>query len=70
MPNPVICGECERYTDGLCAPVKEKYGWTPVKYDQKPPENCPYKYSHCSTCGAPIHNGKCSDKDCITNIRR
>jgi len=61
--TPEICGICERFFEGYCIPIKEKYGYESVTIDQKPSINCPYENSHCS-CGAPIINGNCYDENC------
>jgi hypothetical protein len=63
MEQPETCGVCERFFEGFCIPVKEKYGLEYVNADQKPSENCPYKYGKCE-CGAPIAKGYCTDEDC------
>ena len=45
--KPEKCGDCERYFEdpqqgGFCTPLKDKYGWEHVDFDQEPGPNCPY----------------------------
>jgi hypothetical protein len=61
--KPETCGQCERYDDGYCTPIKEKYGLTPVEKNYAPYDGCPYEESHCY-CGDFIVNGYCVDKEC------
>jgi len=61
--KPTTCGLCERYLDGYCIPIKEKYGWTPVNPDKAPWDGCIYDDSQCS-CGHPIVDGWCTNDDC------
>ena len=64
MDKPETCGECERFFDGHCVPVKDKYGSEPVSAYQAPSVNCPYEYGKCDKCKSPIVDGKCSNWDC------
>lgn len=65
VEKPKKCGECERFWvddngESWCIPLKEKYGWTPVKYNSVPWEECPFEFSRCDMHNHPIFGGFCS----------
>ena len=64
--QPVTCGQCERYHEGHCIPVKDKYGSESVDFDQKPSINCPYKEGRCTLCLSPVIAGCCTG-ECRNN---